>query len=88
LSAGWSRERSVTTRDGRARLKYTWLVDALDADDREQALKLSPARKLEQALETMRAGIRLKRSTLRRKFPAASEAEVDQRLADWLVQDG
>ena len=75
-------------RDGRSRLKYTSSVDALEADDREQALRTPPARKLEQALDMMKAGIRLKRSALRRNFPDASEAEVDQRLADWLVQDG
>ena len=35
-----------------------------------------------QALEVMRAGIRLKRSTLRRQFPEADESEIDRRLAE------
>lgn len=40
------------------------------------------------AVEVMRAGIRLKRSNLRRQFPHADEAEVDRRLAEWLRGDG
>jgi len=63
-------------------------MDALQAHDREQARRLSPAEKLVQALEVMRAGIRLKRSTLRRQFPEADQAEVDRRLAEWLSSDG
>jgi len=35
----------------------------------------------------MRAGIRLKRSALRRQFPEANETEVDDRLAKWLSGD-
>ncbi len=61
------------------------LVDALDAHDRDQAQKLTPAEKLEQALEVMRTGIRLKRLTLRRQCPEADEAEIDRRLAQWLA---
>jgi len=63
-------------------------VDALDAHDREQARQLSPAEKLEQALEVMRMGIRLKRLTLCRQYPDADEAEIDRRLAEWLSRDG
>jgi hypothetical protein len=63
-------------------------MDALQVHDREQALRLSPAEKLVQALEVMRAGIRLKRSTLHRQFPEADEAELDRRLAEWLRADG
>jgi len=62
-------------------------MDALEAHDREQALRLSPAAKLVQALEVMRAGIRLKRSTLRRQFPEADESEIERRLAEWLRSD-
>ena len=47
----------------------------------------SPAEKLQQALDVMRAGIRLKRSTLRRQFPEADETEVDHHLAEWLRGD-
>jgi hypothetical protein len=63
-------------------------MDALLADDREQARRLTPAEKLRQALEVMRAGIRLKRSTLRRQFPEVDEAEIDRRLGEWLRADG
>ena len=52
------------------------------------ACELDPAEKLQQALDVMRAGIRLKRSTLRRQFAEADETEVDHRLAEWLRGDG
>jgi len=64
------------------------LVDALDAHDREHARQLNPAEKLEQALEAMRTGIRLKRSTLCRQYPDADEAEIYRLLAEWLSRDG
>ena len=62
-------------------------MDAFLAHDREHARQLEPAEKLQQALDVMRAGIRLKRSTLRRQFPEADETEVDRRLAKWLSGD-
>ena len=55
-------------------------MDALLAHDRAHSAQLDPAEKLQQALDVMRAGIRLKRSALRRQFPEAGETEVDQRL--------
>ena len=63
-------------------------MDALLAHDREHASQLDPAEKLQQALAVMRAGIRLKRSTLRRQFPEAGETEVDHCLAEWLRGNG
>lgn len=63
-------------------------MDALLAHDREHASQLAPAEKLRQALDMMRAGIRLKRSSLRRQFPDADDAEIDSRLAEWLSADG
>ena len=63
-------------------------MDALLAHDREHARQLAPAEKLRQALDMMRAGIRLKRSSLRRQFPEADDAEIDRRLAEWLSADG
>jgi hypothetical protein len=63
-------------------------VDPLEANDRELARRTAPAQKLAEALETMRAGIRLKRANIRRRFPAADEAEIDRLLAEWLTQDG
>jgi hypothetical protein len=49
---------------------------------------LSAAEKLEQALEMMSAGFRLKRVSLRRQFPQLSEQEIEQLLTAWLQQDG
>ena len=63
-------------------------MDALLAHDRDHARQLDPAEKLRQALDVMRAGIRLKRSNLRRQLPEAEETEVDRRLAEWLRGDG
>jgi hypothetical protein len=62
-------------------------MDPLLASDRELARQALPAEKLAQALEMMTAGIRLKRSALRHRFPVASEAEIANMLAAWLVQD-
>ena len=36
----------------------------------------------------MRAGIRLKRSALRQRFPDADAADIERRLAEWLRSDG
>jgi len=62
-------------------------VDALKASDHELDRSLDPARKLALALETMSAGIRLKRSNLRRQFPDAGDAEVERLLTAWLTED-
>jgi len=51
-------------------------MDPLLTSDRELAGQVSPAEKLAQALEMMTAGIRLKRASLRHRFPAASDAEI------------
>ena len=63
-------------------------MDALLAHDREHARQLDPAEKLRQALDVMRAGIRLRRSSLRRHLAEADETEVDHHLAEWLRGDG
>ena len=63
-------------------------MQPLEAHDREQALRLSPAEKLLQALEVMRAGIRLKRSALRQRFPDADAADIERRLTEWLRSEG
>jgi hypothetical protein len=63
-------------------------VDALEANDRDHARQLAPAEKLAEALETMRVGIRLKRSALRRQFAQADDREIERRLMDWLETDG
>jgi hypothetical protein len=63
-------------------------MDPLAASDQELADRASPAEKLAQALDMMRAGIRLKRSALRHRFPAASETEIENMVRAWLAQDG
>ena len=62
-------------------------MDALEANDRKVARELSAAQKLEQALEMMSTGIRLKRSNLVRQFPNAGEAEIERLLTAWLTRD-
>jgi hypothetical protein len=62
-------------------------VDPLLAAEREAAAKLTPSEKLVQALELMAAGIRLKRSSFRRRFPTASEEEIDRLVVEWLGED-
>ena len=69
----------------RRRTSRLVLVDALQAHDVEQARQLTPAEKLEQALEVMRTGIKLKRLSLCRQYPDADDAEIDRRLAEWLA---
>jgi hypothetical protein len=63
-------------------------MDPLAASDRELADRASPAEKLAQALDMMRAGIRLKRSAMRHRLPAASETEIENMVMAWLAQDG
>ena len=60
-------------------------MDALEAEDLESARDLRPAQKLAQALEMMSAGIRMKRSALRQRYPAAQEMEIDRLLTAWLT---
>lgn len=76
----WNRD--LTDRRESSRMR---LVDALQAHDREEARQLTPAEKLQQALEVMRAGFRLKRLALVRQYPDADEAEIDRRLTEWLA---
>lgn len=63
-------------------------MDALEANNRELSRALTPAEKLEQALEMMAVGIELKRAFFRQRFPALSESEIEERLAAWLMSDG
>ncbi len=62
-------------------------MDRLRQDDLDRARQMAPEEKLGQALEMMRAGIRLRRAGLRAAHPAASDAEVDAMLACWLERD-
>jgi hypothetical protein len=62
-------------------------MDPLRRDDIEQARRATPEEKARQALEMMRAAVRLKRAGLRARHPDESEAEIDRRLREWLLAD-
>ena len=44
----------------------------------------SPAKAFQAALDLFETGVTLMRQNLRREYPAATPAEVERRLADWL----
>jgi hypothetical protein len=60
-------------------------VDPLRRDDIEHARRATPEEKARQALEMMRAAVRLKRTGLRARHPEDSEAEIDRRVREWLL---
>lgn len=62
-------------------------MDPLRQDDLERARNTPPAMKLREALEAMATGIRLKRVSLRRRHPNASEEALDAMLRAWLERD-
>lgn len=62
-------------------------MDPLRRDDIEQARLATPEEKARQALEMMRAAVRLKRAGLRSRNPEASEAEIDRLVREWLLSD-
>ena len=66
---------------------YNTRVDPLRRDEIEQARRATPEEKARQALEMMRAAVRLKRAGLRARHPDESEAEIDRRVREWLVAD-
>ena len=74
-------------RAARARAAKVIVVDRLRQDDLQRARNTPPALKLREALEAMAAGIRLKRVSLRRRHPHASEEELDAMLHAWLERD-
>lgn len=47
-----------------------------------------PARRLRLAFELHDTGVALKRQTLRRQHPEATEAEIDALLGRWLRREG
>ena len=63
-------------------------MDRLRRDDLERARRTPIAERARQALELMSTGIRLQRIALRRRFPAATEEEIERRLRAWLARDG
>ena len=62
-------------------------MDPLRAHDIEEARRATPEEKARQALEMMRAAVRLKRAGLRSRNPAASDAEIDRLVREWLLSD-
>ena len=59
-------------------------VDALESHDIATAREVDPSEKLEQALELMAAGFRLKLDALRTRRPDASEVEIRAEFEQWL----
>ncbi len=60
-------------------------MDPLAEHDLKVAREASPSEKLQQALELMDAGLRLKRDMLRSLRPDASDAEIDAEFVRWLL---
>jgi hypothetical protein len=62
-------------------------VDALRERDIADARATPPSEKLAQAIELMDTGIRLKRAAIQQASPNASEREIDEAIARWLLSD-
>ena len=62
-------------------------MDRLRRDDIERARRATPAEKARQALEMMRAAIRLKRAGLRARYPEESGRRIEERVRQWLLSD-
>jgi hypothetical protein len=62
-------------------------MDPLVAHDIELSQRTPPAEKLAQGLQLMELGLRLKRDSLRRAHPEASEAEIQRAFDAWLIAD-
>ena len=60
---------------------HRYRLDPLRRDDIERAQATSPDEKARQTLEMVRMGLALKRASLRTKFPALSEDELEDLLA-------
>jgi hypothetical protein len=66
---------------------YNFVMDSLRLDDIRRARTTPPSVKLREALEAMELGIGIKRASLRRRDPNASEAELAERLSAWLSSE-
>ncbi|MFS8068355.1 MAG: hypothetical protein ACMG6S_18515 [Byssovorax sp.] len=62
-------------------------MDRLRQDDLERARRTPVEERARQTLELMSTGIRLQRVALRRRFPEATEDEIERRLRAWLARD-
>jgi len=63
-------------------------MDRLRQDDLDRARRTPVEERARQTLEMMATGIRLQRIALRRRFPEASDDEIERRLRAWLARDG
>ncbi|HEX3772270.1 MAG TPA: hypothetical protein VHV30_15445 [Polyangiaceae bacterium] len=63
------------------------LVDALERDDLEVALRMTPEERARDLMEVIRTGFRLKEAALRARFPNESDAEIDARFQRWLDRE-
>jgi len=63
-------------------------MDPLRRDDIERARRLPIEERAKLALEMMRTGIKLKRASLRARYPEASESEIEEKLLLWLRREG
>lgn len=63
-------------------------MDRLRQDDLDRARRTPIEERARQTLEMMAAGIRLQRIALRRRFPEASDDEIERRLRAWLAREG
>jgi hypothetical protein len=62
-------------------------MDPLRRDSIERAIRTSPEEKARQALEMMRAAIRLQRAGLRARHPDETPEEIETRVRQWLLRD-
>ena len=62
-------------------------MDPLRRDDIERARATPPEERARQALDAAQTGIRLKRASLRARFPNESAEQIEARLQRWLERD-
>lgn len=62
-------------------------MDRLRQDDLDRARRTPVEERARQTIELMATGIRLQRIALRRRFPEATEDEIELRLRAWLARD-
>ena len=63
-------------------------MDPLRKDDLERARRTPVQERARQLFELIATGIRLQRVALRRRFPEATEDEIERRLRAWLARSG
>lgn len=62
-------------------------MEPLRKDDIERVRHMSPAERLQAALEAVNAGVRIRLATLRAKRPHATDRELEAALRDWLKDE-